>query len=220
MRQLCYEFLAWGIVHRTAFGDNEYLSIFLAKAFMKTLHQVLITGALTCAALGATAQSMKPGLWEINNKMSTSSGEMEKAMAEAQKQMASMPPEQRKMMADMMAKQGVSMGVGGGAGSTAIKMCISKEMAERNEVAAHQQGDCTHTTSPRTGNTMKFSFVCTKPPSSGEGLVTFNGSDAYSMKMDMTSTAKGKPEKMSMDATGKFLSADCGNIKPIAMPKK
>lgn len=183
---------------------------------MKKLHLVWITGALTCAALGAAAQSMKPGLWEISNKMSSGSGEMEKAMAEAQKQMASMPPEQRKMMADMMAKQGISMGSGGA--PAAMKMCISKEMAERNEVAAHQQGDCTHTTSPRTGNTMKFSFVCTKPPSSGEGQVTFTGSDAYSMKMDMTSTAKGKPEKMSMDATGKFLSADCGNIKPMSLP--
>ena len=186
---------------------------------MKKLQYVLITAALTGAALGAAAQSMKPGLWEINNKMSSSSGEMEKAMAEAQKQMASMPPEQKKMMAEMMAKQGVSMGSGGA--STSIKICMTKEMAERNEFATHQQqGDCKHTTSPRTGNTMKFSFVCTKPPSSGEGQVTFNGSDAYAMKMDMTSSAHGKPEKMSMDATGKFLSADCGNIKPIALPKK
>jgi hypothetical protein len=200
------------------FGDNGHLFHLLAKAIMKTLHRVFISCALTCAALGAGAQSMKPGLWEINSKMGSGSGEMEKAMAEAQKQMASMPPEQRRMMADMMAKQGVSVGAGGG--STAIKICVSKEMAERNEVAAHQQGDCKHTPSPRTGNTMKFSFTCSKPPSSGEGQVTFSGSDAYSMKMEMTSSARGKPEKISMDATGIFISADCGTIKPIALPKK
>ena len=183
---------------------------------MKKLQHVLITAALTGTALGAAAQSMKPGLWEINNKMSTGSGEMEKAMAEAQKQMASMPPEQRKMMA----KQGVNMSMNAGGGTT-MKICMTKEMADRNEFATHQQqGDCKHTSSPRMGNTLKYSFVCTKPPSSGEGQITFNGSDAYAMKMDMTSTVHGKPEKMSMNATGKFLSADCGNIKPITLPKK
>ncbi|MBK7050947.1 MAG: DUF3617 domain-containing protein [Rhodoferax sp.] len=187
---------------------------------MKKLQYVLITAVLTGVSLGASAQSMKPGLWEINNKMSTGSGEMEKAMAEAQKQMASMPPEQRKMMADMMAKQGVSMGMNADGGTT-VKICMTKEMVDRNEFATHQQqGDCKHTTSPRMGNTLKYSFVCTKPPSSGEGQVTFNGSDAYAMKMDMTSTVQGKPEKMSINATGKFLSADCGNIKPISIPKK
>ncbi|WP_371816987.1 hypothetical protein [Rhodoferax sp. AJA081-3] len=42
---------------------------------------------------------------------------------------------------------------------------------------------------------MKFSFVCTKPPSSGEGQVTFTSPDAYSMKMTTTSMVRGKPEK-------------------------
>ena len=184
---------------------------------MNKLHHVLITAALASGALGVAAQTMKPGLWEINNKMTSSSGEMEKAMAEAQKQLASMPPDQRKMMEDMMAKQGV--GLGKGAGSTAVKVCMTKEMVERNEVAT-QQGDCKHTTSPRTGNTMKFSFVCTKPPSNGEGQVTFVSPEAYAMKMTLNTTANGKPEKMNMDATGKFLSAECGAIKPMTMPKK
>lgn len=184
---------------------------------MNKLHHVLVTAALASGAFGAAAQTMKPGLWEINNKMSSSSGEMEKAMAEAQKQLASMPPDQAKMMADMMAKQGVGMGKG--AGSTAIRVCMSKDMVERNEVAT-QQGDCQHTNSLRAGNTMKFSFVCTQPPSSGEGQVTFVSPEAYAMKMTLNSTANGKPEKMNMDATGKFLSAECGNIKPITVPKK
>ncbi|WP_304727774.1 DUF3617 domain-containing protein [Rhodoferax sp.] len=89
----------------------------------------------------------------------------------------------------------------------------------RNEVAT-QQGDCKQTTSPRTGNTMKFSFVCTQPPSSGEGQVVFVSPEAYTMKMTLNTTASGKPEKMNMDATGKFVSAECGNIKPITIPKK
>jgi hypothetical protein len=170
-------------------------------------------------ATGAAAQTTKPGLWEITNKMQSSSGEMEKAMASMEKQLASMSPEQRKQMQDMMAKQGMSMGAGTGGGMS-MKMCITKEMAERNEMPQQQQGDCKTTQSPRSGNTMKVSYVCTQPPSSGEGVMTFNGDTAYTMKMNTTTTVKGKPEKMTMDASGKWLSADCGAIKPIAPPKK
>ena len=74
---------------------------------MKTLPRALVAIALTAGSFIATAQTMKPGLWEINNKMTTQSGEMEKGMAEMQKQLASMPPEQRKMMEDMIGQSQV-----------------------------------------------------------------------------------------------------------------
>ena len=179
-----------------------------------------LLAAFTLAlATGASAQTTKPGLWEVTNKMQSSSGEMEKAMANMEKQMASMPPEQRKQMQDMLAKQGMSMGTAPGGGMS-MKMCITKEMAERNELPQQQQGNCKTTQSPRSGNTMKLSYVCTQPPSTGEGVMTFNGDSAYTMKMNTTTTVKGKPEQMTMDASGKWLSADCGSIKPIAVPKK
>ena len=58
---------------------------------------------LLAASQAVTAQTLKPGLWEINNKMQSGSGQLEKGMAEMQKEMAAMPPEQRKTMQDMMA---------------------------------------------------------------------------------------------------------------------
>jgi hypothetical protein len=141
-------------------------------------------------------------------------------MANMEKQLAGMSPEQRKQMQDMMAKQGMSLGTSGGGGMS-MKTCLTKEMAERNELPQQQQqGDCKSTQSPRSGNTVKFSYVCTQPPSSGEGVMTFNGDTAYTMKMNATTNVKGKPEKMSMDASGKWLSADCGNIKAVAPPRK
>ncbi|MBC7437185.1 MAG: DUF3617 domain-containing protein [Bdellovibrionales bacterium] len=183
---------------------------------MKLVH-FLAAALLAACSLGASAQSMKPGLWEISNKMG-GSPEMDQAMAQMQSQMASMSPEQRKMMQEMMARNGVSMGAGAGGGMTA-KVCMTKEMVDRKEFP-QQQGDCKQTVSPMTGNTMKFSFVCTQPPSSGDGQVTFVSSEAYTMRMNATSSPRGKPEKMTMDSTGKFVSADCGAIKPIAIPKK
>lgn len=185
---------------------------------MKKLQLALVCATLLGTTLGAAAQSLKPGLWEISNKMTSGSGEMERAMAQAQKQLSSMPAEQRKMMEDMMANQGVGMGMN--AGITTIKICMTKEMVERDEVVKPQQGDCKHTSSPRSGNVMKFSFVCTEPASSGEGQVTFLGPQAYNMKMAINTTTNGKAETMKMDATAKFLSTECGNIRPIALPKQ
>ncbi|MFO1264564.1 MAG: DUF3617 domain-containing protein [Rhodoferax sp.] len=173
--------------------------------------------ALVACSAGVSAQSIKPGLWEITSQMQGSK-EMNDAMAEARKAIESMPPEQRKMMQDMMARQGVQMSPSGGSGM-AIKICMTQEMIDRNEVASHK-GDCTHTNSARSGNTMKFSFVCTQPPSSGEGTVTYNSPESYAVKMQTTSTVRGQAEKMEMQSSGRWLGGDCGNIKPISIPKK
>ncbi|MEO6624227.1 MAG: DUF3617 domain-containing protein [Burkholderiaceae bacterium] len=170
---------------------------------------ILLT--LLGAACGASAQNLKPGLWEISQKMQSASGEMESAMAEVQKQMAAMTPEHRKSMQEMMAKQGVRMG-SSGAGSMSVKVCMTKEMVERNEVAP-QRGDCKSTSAPRVGNSMKLSFVCTKPPSSGEGQITFVSPESYTSKMTVHTSASGKSETVAMDGQGKWLAVECGAIK-------
>ena len=183
---------------------------------MKSRHALAVL-ALAALSTGAFAQNMKPGLWEVTSNMKTGSGEMEKARAQMQQQMASMPPEQRKMMEEMMAKQGMKMGAGG---ATSVRMCMTKEMAARNQLPVQNQGTCTTTQSPISGGRMKFSFTCKNPPSSGSGEVSFTGDTAYSMKMKATSTIQGKPQDIDMAATGKWIGADCGNIKPIAVPEK
>ena len=164
---------------------------------MKPRH--LAAAALAIFACAAGAQNLKPGLWEVTHKMQTGSGQMEQGMAQMQQQMAGMPPEQRKMMEEMMAKQRRQGAAP--AGGMSVKVCMTKEMVEKNELPA-QQGDCTTTHQSRSGNTMKMAFSCTNPPSTGEGQVTFKSPEAYSMKMVMTSTVEGKPEKMNMDGIG------------------
>lgn len=179
----------------------------------------LLACATLLIAVTTHAQSMKPGLWEITNQMQGAPGsKADAAMAQMQKQMAAMSPEQRKMVEDMMAKKGMQMGAAPG-GGMAVKVCLTPEMAARNEVAPTQQGSCTHTPSPRTGNTQKFAFTCTQPPSRGEGQITFTSAEAYSMAMKTVATIKGKEETMDMQANGKWLGSDCGTVKPLAAPK-
>ena len=181
---------------------------------MKPHH--LLAAALAVLASAAGAQNLKPGLWEVTHKMQTGSGQMEQGMSQMQKEMAGMPPAERKAMEEMMSKQGVKMGPAGG---MSVKICMTKEMVEDNGLPA-QEGDCKTTRQSRSGNTMKYAVACTNPPSTGEGEVTFKGPEAYSMKMVMSTKVDGKPEKMNMDGSGKWLASDCGNVKPVMPPKK
>ena len=136
-----------------------------------------LLGALILGALAQLAQSQvtKAGLWEVS---STSGGcaEIDTAMAQMQQQMASMPPEQRKQMEAVMARQGVNMSSTPGVVSS--KMCLTKEMIERSQMPVQTQGDCTSTTSNKTSTGMTFKFTCASPPSSGEGHYTFMGDSA------------------------------------------
>jgi hypothetical protein len=183
--------------------------------------RLTILGALAsaaCTALPSSAQNLTPGLWEVSSKMQSGSGTLEMAMAAAQKHMANLDPAQRKKIEDTLAQQGVSLS-GVGATGVVMKMCMSKEMAAQNQLPmTHQQGDCSATRSPVVGNTMQVAFTCSKPQASGEGQVTFAGDKAYQMKMKVASTATGNPETMNIDASGRWLGADCGGIKPMALP--
>ncbi|WP_297751329.1 DUF3617 domain-containing protein [Hydrogenophaga sp.] len=160
------------------------------------------------------AQSTKPGLWEVTQKMG-GSPQMDQAMAQMQKQMAAMPPEQRKMMQDMLAKQGMSMPTPSAGGGMAVKICITPEMAARQDLPVQTEGECTNTILSRSASEMKMSFVCKNPPATGEGTFTFQGDTAYTSKMLVRATHQGKPQTMNMEGQGKWLAASCGSVKPL-----
>lgn len=182
---------------------------------MKIKH-VLPAAVLAFIVLAAHAQTQAPGLWEHTMKMKSAGGEMEKAQAEMHKQMAAMPPEQRKQMEQAMGGRGMAMGAQG----TSVKVCLTKEQAAR-AAEPRMQGDCTRQDVQRSGNTMKFKFACTKPqPSSGEGEMTFPSDKAYTGKTSVTTQVKGQPQQMNMEMSGKWLGADCGEVKPMVMPAK
>lgn len=183
---------------------------------MKTAH----LPALCLMALGLPAAStalaqpakMQPGLWEQSVTMKSASGQMEAQMAQMQQQMASMPPEQRKMVEDMVARQGVGMGAAGKPHT--VRLCISPEQAERQDVAQHD-GNCKQELLQRSGSTLRYRFACTgENAATGEGEYTLASPTSYSGKASVLMQVKGKPEKMDMTTNGRWVSADCGTIKP------
>lgn len=186
---------------------------------MQSYHHHLNPAATLAAALtltlslaaSASAQTIRPGLWEISNKVQSGNSQTASALAMAQKELANMPPEQRRMVESMLAKQGVGMSVGGD-GGIKITHCVTKEMAERKELPTGQQGDCKSANTPIPGG-MNVSFTCAKPPSSGTGQVMFQGDSGYTMTMDVSGNVNGKPERMTVNSVGRLLSPVCPGAK-------
>lgn len=176
------------------------------------LRLALLSAALLACAGAAQAQKLTPGLWE--NSITTKSGNTQRnaQMAQAQAMLANMPPEQRKKMEEMMAKQGVAMG----AKPNSVRVCITPEMASRGEMPQKEGSKCTHKMLQQTGNKMKYSFSCEgNPPTTGEGEYTV-GADSRSFTGTniINTLVQGKPERMEMTVAGTFVAADCGALKP------
>lgn len=172
--------------------------------------------ALACAlaAQPVMAQNFKPGLWEINNKMGAGGGQLAGAMAMAQQQLAGMEPGQRKQIEAMMARQGVVISNDG----VIAKMCITPEMAARQQLPIQQHGNCNYQHAPVVGNSMAFSFACTNPQANGEGRATFSSPTAYAASTRVTTNATGASETLNIESAGRWLGAECGAIKPVLLP--
>jgi len=164
---------------------------------------------------------MKPGLWEQSITMKSQSGRMEAQMAEAQRQLAAMPPAQRKMVEQMMAQQGVKLGSGGN-NETTLRVCISPAMAARGVVPATDgreeagSGRCTQTAPVRNGDSYTMTFRCTgDDPADGTATYRFNGDGSYSGEATVNAKVDNKPEVLNIQQKGRWIGADCQGLKPL-----
>jgi hypothetical protein len=176
------------------------ITLFLAAA-------ALLAFSLTPAAQAAT--NMQPGLWEMGMQ------------SDAMKNMPKLSPEQL----EMMRKKGINM-PDMKDGKLVNKVCISKEMAERDQpIDMHrEQTGCQAKNYQRTSNGYTVDLVCDGPNMKGEGKArgTFASKESFSSTYDFKGTAHGQPVNQHMETTGKWLGADCGSVKPISemVPKK
>jgi len=170
--------------------------------------------ALPCTLLAAQpAPKLKPGLWEHSVQIADQGGQMAAAMKETQAAMAALPPEQRKMMQEMMAKQGIGLDASG----QKLRLCMTPEDVARDEPPPAQDG-CTQN-ARRQGNTWTVSFQCPgrdgDPPSSGRGTVTLQSPTAYSGQFTINTQVGQKTEVVNMANQGRWIAADCGNVRPV-----
>jgi len=175
---------------------------------MKSTLIALAAAGLVCASGMAGAQSMQPGLWEMNTK------------SDAMKNMPKLSPQQ----IEMMKQKGIQMPSADGTMSS--KVCISKEMAERDQpIDMHQrETGCQAKNYQKTSSGYSVDIVCDGPRMKGEGKAkgTFSGKQSFASTYDFKGTAHGQPVNQHVESSGKWLSADCGSVKSLdqMMPAK
>ena len=159
---------------------------------------------VTCCLLPIAAFAAghgKPGLWEISTKMS---------MAGAPQ----IPPEQLAQMKQM----GIKIpGMGGD--PIVIKQCVTKEQAERDEPpkTQNEKSGCEMQNAKQDATSYSADMVCNgEMKGKGEMKVSYNNKDSYngSMHFKGTEGKRGHEIEMTTEFAGKWLGADCGDVKP------
>jgi hypothetical protein len=177
-----------------------------------------LLAAGVAALTGTLAQAephLRPGLWEETVTVKSDNAQANAAMEQMKARMAAMTPEQREAMEKMMASHGVGMGAGSGP-ANAIRVCVTKEQADRG-FKPEDNGHCTRSNVSTSGNTTSFDFACKSERSSvtGHGSFTARGDTAFTA----STTADNVSPKMTMhiqsDIAGRFVSTDCGDVKPM-----
>ena len=169
--------------------------------------------ALVAATPAAEAQSIRPGLWEIQRSSTSPGGDADKRMAAEQERLAKLTPEQRKRVEERMASMPQMRSTG--PGSMTAKVCVTPAMATHNETAEELLPDCETRTQSRTASGVKLAFTCTSPRRTGETEISYAGPKAYSMRTTIHNEAAGKPATETRTASGKWLSDDCGGVAPL-----
>jgi hypothetical protein len=169
----------------------------------KIAASILMLSLLSASAVGLAAGQMKPGLWEMTMK------------SDAFKNMPKIPPEQM----EQMRKMGVTV-PNMQNGGIVQKVCITRQMAERDGTPQMLQSEsgCESKNFNTSGNSYSGDIVCTGPDLKGEGEVkgAFSGNESFSSTYDFKGTAGGQPVNQHQETSGKWLSADCGNVKPVS----
>lgn len=166
--------------------------------------------AAVMAAAGAPRPPIKTGLWET--RMSTLDANGKEVPSPGQEALARMSPETRARMAEMMKGRGMALPEADGS----MKVCLSKEVLDSGAWQQASAGTgCTTNYLSTTGSTWKWHSTCTSLSSESDGEITFSGQESYRSTVTTTSTIRGKTTTTTRAMQSKWLSADCGDIKPI-----
>jgi hypothetical protein len=173
----------------------------------KTLLAMLLPISLLPSANLLAQEEMKPGLWEMTMK------------SDMMKQMPKISPEQMEQMRGMGIQIPQMQD-----GAMVTRVCITREMAARKQMpdmGANETG-CQPKNHERSGSSYSVDIVCDGPHMKGEGKVEgrFSGGDSFTSTYDFNGTMHGTPVNQHHETSGKWISADCGNVPPLdVIPK-
>lgn len=166
----------------------------------------LCAAASLLVALPASALEMRPGLWEMSSDDIQVDGNKMPGMAEMVEQMKALPPEQRKMMEDMLEAQGVALGAGG------VRMCLSAEQVKSRELPFQDEPGCRQEVIEQTSDLWRFSFEC--PDAKGTGETRLISDREVASVIDSQYRTGDQQGSSRIQSQGRWLSDDCGTLQP------
>lgn len=151
------------------------------------------------------AENMQPGLWEVTT---------ESALA---RNIPTLPPAQieamRKMGVDLSQLQ---------SGTIANKVCITPEMAAKNTLPemSQKESGCAIKNQRQNGNVYTMDMVCDgQMQGSGVSTTTFSSKKSFNSRTKFNGNMNGLPINDEAISNGKWVSADCGAVKPVVLPR-
>lgn len=169
----------------------------------KTFFPVLMLSLISVSSTAIAAAQVKPGLWEVTTR------------SDAMKNAPKISPEQ----AAQMRKLGIDITKMQDDGIT-TRTCLTKEMAERDQPIPVDQKEtgCQTKNMQKNGNTYSMDIVCNSAEMKGEGKAkgSYSGGENFTATYAFKGIMSGHPVNQHSDTTGKWLGADCGNVKPVS----
>jgi hypothetical protein len=171
-------------------------------------------------ALRAQSSPVKPGLWETQ----TSSTSTMQLPPDVEAKLAAMPAAQQAQMRAMMP---AGMGGAGTPVSTTRQVCISPQTTVDSMMNRAQQSpgmSCAVSNKTQTASGMSFDITCTGTTGNAKGHTDVHTTDddnvTSTSHITIAATAQGHSMNSTVDTTttAKFVSADCGDVKPWTPP--
>jgi hypothetical protein len=179
----------------------------------------LAIGLLACGAAWAadpTPLNVKTGEWEYTVTMQMAG--MPKQSAQQMPQippetLAKIPPDQRAKIEAMM-KQSADMAAGKHT-ITTNKNCVKKEDLTRLNPLGNEDKSCKMTVLNSSSSKLEAKIDCDSPGNKTTTTFTIQALASDSSKFSLASngTSNGQPINMTMNGTGKWLSATCTETK-------
>jgi hypothetical protein len=168
----------------------------------------LIAASLAFSTFVHAESIVRPGLWEMSTSNMEVSGQKVPSLDSLMQQIGTLPADQRKRMEDVLAQQGMSLGNKG------MRVCLSERQVQRDTLMLHDQGqDCSQQVTDRKGGSWAFTFQC--PQAQGEGTAQILSDQEFTSHVKGQFAVQGAgPQRGSMDYRGRWVSADCGDLKP------
>jgi len=159
---------------------------------------------------------LKLGLWETTTKTEMAGMPAMPTMpAIPEETLAKLPPAQR---AQIEARMKAAGGAGGPRTNT-VKSCITKESLAHGANFAQTDSSCTSKVINSSSTKQEIHMECARGQTKMSGDATFERVDAEHVKgtIAMKAAEGSMPINMKTSFETKWLSSDCGDVKPPAM---